>query len=85
MRKEKRIVYVIPHRCRYLSGTKVVEDEHTLVLFGVGREWWKSPLNRFEVEFLDRLKRHMIEASSSQLVRLDTSPILGMTRLRPLH
>jgi DNA-binding CsgD family transcriptional regulator len=54
--------FVIPHGSRYLSGTKIIEDEETLVLFGAMRALGKQPLLAADVEYLNRVKRHLVAA-----------------------
>ena len=59
--------FLIPYGGRYLSGTKLVDDDHHLVMLGAMRGNGAQPLNREEIESLTRIRGHMIEAMSTYL------------------
>jgi DNA-binding CsgD family transcriptional regulator len=54
--------YLIPAGGRYRSGTKIVEDEHLLVLFGVHHG--STPLATGAFDRLERFRGHLVEAIS---------------------
>jgi len=54
--------FLIPHGGRYLSGTKIIEDEHSLVLLGAMRGFGSRPLDANEMEVLERLRLHLTHA-----------------------
>jgi DNA-binding CsgD family transcriptional regulator len=54
--------FLIPFGGRYLSGTKIVDNAETLVLFAALRGVGNSPLDRDEINCLDRIKRHLSQA-----------------------
>lgn len=54
--------FIIPYGFRYLSGTKLYEDPHSLVLFAAMRGVGKAPLGPDEMEVLCRLKQHLSQA-----------------------
>ncbi|MDQ6618476.1 MAG: helix-turn-helix transcriptional regulator [Pseudomonadota bacterium] len=54
--------YLIPYGGRYLSGTKIIDDDHLLVLFATLRPVGTRPLDRDEVAVLHRIKQHLTSA-----------------------
>ncbi|MEZ5729713.1 MAG: LuxR C-terminal-related transcriptional regulator [Burkholderiaceae bacterium] len=54
--------YAIPYGYRYLSGTKIVDDDRHVVLLGVVRTNHARPLDGAEIAQLSRLRRHFVEA-----------------------
>jgi hypothetical protein len=51
--------FLIPYGGRYLSGTKIIDDDQFLVMFGAMRGMGSQPLNAQEVGELSRLCGHM--------------------------
>jgi len=54
--------FLIPYGGRYLSGTKIVDNDERLVIFGAMRGCGTQPFTLSEREYLDRLKRHLVVA-----------------------
>ncbi|MFK7966835.1 MAG: helix-turn-helix transcriptional regulator [Burkholderiaceae bacterium] len=54
--------FLIPYGGRYMSGTKLLEDEDTVVLFGANRGVHASPLDSHEIDALEKLKGHLVSA-----------------------
>ena len=52
--------YLVPHCGRYRSGTKIADDGHVVVLFGVHHG--EAPLQPQAFEWLERLRVHLVEA-----------------------
>ena len=55
--------YLIPSGGRYLSGTKLIDTESLVVLFGAMRGVGGDPLGTEELRLLESLRVHFIEAS----------------------
>lgn len=53
---------LLPYGGRYLSGTKLIEDDNVLFLFGALRGQGSAPIGPAEMPFLDKLKHHLTEA-----------------------
>ncbi len=54
--------YAIPHGIRYLSGTKLVDDDDHVVMFGAIRSPTQTPLSAAEIRELSRLRGHLVGA-----------------------
>lgn len=54
--------FLIPAGGRYVSGTKIVDDESLTVVLGVHRGVGSQPLGEVEVQFLEKLRIHLAEA-----------------------
>ncbi len=59
--------FLIPYGGRYLSGTKIIDDEHHLVMLGAMRGYGAQPLNQEEVQWFKRIRSHMQEAIGTYL------------------
>lgn len=70
--------FLIPYGGRYLSGTKLVDSDQFLVMFGAMRGFGTQPLNREEVGQLTRLRGHMVEALDTYLQLRDTYAQAGV-------
>lgn len=58
--------FLIPHGGRFVSGTKVLEDAHRLVIFAALRAVGQPPFGPDERESLVRIKRHVTRAIALQ-------------------
>jgi DNA-binding CsgD family transcriptional regulator len=54
--------FLIPYGGRYLSGTKLVDDDQMMVFFGAMRGVGSRPLDSSDIQELTRLRVHMVEA-----------------------
>jgi DNA-binding CsgD family transcriptional regulator len=54
--------FLIPYGGRYLSGTKIIDNDDVLILLGAMRGNGSLPLNREEIAYLERVKHHLVEA-----------------------
>lgn len=70
--------FLIPYGGRYLSGTKLVENEHFLVLLGALRGQGSQPLNPAEIGDLNRIRGHMIESVQTYLHLYETYAQAGV-------
>lgn len=55
--------YLIPNGGRHLSGTKLVDSDALVVLFGAMRGVGSPPLDDAELRFLESMRLHFTEAS----------------------
>lgn len=70
--------FLIPMGGRYLSGTKLAEDDRHLLVFGAMRGIDARPLGTEEIRVLDRLKHHMLEALRLQDHLRRSIPAIGV-------
>ena len=54
--------FYIPYGARYLSGTKLIDTENVMVLFGAMLAVGGQPLQPVAQEVLERLREHMVSA-----------------------
>jgi len=54
--------FLIPAGGRYVSGTKITDDESLTVVLGVHRGVGNQPLGEKEIAFLEKLRAHLVEA-----------------------
>ncbi|MGH1358514.1 MAG: helix-turn-helix transcriptional regulator [Burkholderiaceae bacterium] len=59
--------YAIPYGIRYLSGTKLVDDDNHVAMFGAVRSPTQQPLNVFEIKELSRIRLHLVNAMMIRL------------------
>lgn len=73
--------FLIPYGGRYLSGTKIIDDEHHLVMLGAMRGYGAQPLNQEEVQWLTRIRSHVVEAMGTYLHLRTTYAQAGVGKL----
>lgn len=59
--------FLIPHGARYMTATKLMDNNEYLVLMGALRAVGKTPLNVEQVEVLGQIKQHLIKAMEIHL------------------
>jgi DNA-binding CsgD family transcriptional regulator/PAS domain-containing protein len=59
--------FLIPYGGRYLSGTKLVEDDEVVFFLGILRGVGAAPIGPAEMPFLQSLKHHVTEALRNHL------------------
>ncbi len=72
--------FLIPHGGRYLSSTKLIDDEETVFLFGVFRGYGSSPIIPVDMPLLMQLKHHLSEALRNFVHLREAYAELGMAR-----
>jgi DNA-binding CsgD family transcriptional regulator len=55
--------FLIPHGGRYASGTKLYQDDHVAVIWGIHRGAGRVPFNAQELGLLKRLSVHLAKAT----------------------
>ncbi len=64
--------YAIPYQARYLSGTKIVDDDSHVVMFGAIRSQLQQPLSADELREMNRIRAHLINAMAIRLKLRDS-------------
>lgn len=59
--------FLIPHGGRYISGTKLIDDEHHVFLLGAMRGAGSQPLGATDMDMLATVRHHAVEALKNQL------------------
>ncbi|MGH1361634.1 MAG: helix-turn-helix transcriptional regulator [Burkholderiaceae bacterium] len=59
--------FAIPYGARFLSGTKLVDDEDHVVMFGAIRSTTQVPLNEDEMKTMCRFRLHLVKAMAIHL------------------
>ena len=79
--------FLIPIGGRYVSGTKLVHDESVTILIGVHRGNGSNPLNAKEIDFLEALRFHFVQALENYryLVAKHYALSMGFAILDGLH
>lgn len=72
--------FLIPHGGRYLSATKLVENDDFIFLFGAMRGRGHPPIGALEMPLLQQVKHHLTEAFRNFVCLRETSVELGMAR-----
>lgn len=79
--------FLIPAGGRYVSGTKLVDDDLLTVLIGVHRGHGSEPLGEIEISFLEKLRIHLVEAMAiyRHLAVKHNESSIGYAILNGLH
>lgn len=72
--------FLLPHGGRYLSGTKLLENDDYVYLLGVMRGVGKAPIGIADVELLEEVKHHASEAMHNQVFLRAQSAEFEMAR-----
>jgi DNA-binding CsgD family transcriptional regulator/PAS domain-containing protein len=70
--------FLAPFGGRYMSATKLIEDDRHVVMFAAMRGHGDVPLGPDEIDAMDRIKRHMVEALRIQDHLRQTTPTTGI-------
>lgn len=69
--------FLIPHGGRYISGTKIMDNAETLILFGAMRGNGAVPLDEDDMRWLVRVRHHLVEAMKLYLHLRDVYAMIG--------
>jgi hypothetical protein len=72
--------YLIPYGSRYLTATKIIDNEDMLFMLGIMRGNGSHPISADEMPGLERLKQHMTTAFSNFVHLRSTYAELGVAR-----
>ncbi|MES2414990.1 MAG: helix-turn-helix transcriptional regulator [Pseudomonadota bacterium] len=70
--------FLIPYGGRYLSGTKLIDNDEVLFMLGIMRGHGSSPLGPDDLPLLQRIKHHLTEAFSNFVHMRETYVEAGM-------
>lgn len=72
--------FLIPHGGRYLSGTKLIDNDEVLFMLGIMRGHGSQPIGPAELPLLAQVKHHLTEAFSNFVHIRESYAELGMAR-----
>ncbi|MCA3072903.1 MAG: hypothetical protein ING98_15110 [Rhodocyclaceae bacterium] len=72
--------FLIPHGGRYLSGTKLIDNDEVLFMLGIMRGHGSQPIGPAELPLLEQVKHHLTEAFSNFVHIRESYAELGMAR-----
>lgn len=72
--------FLIPHGGRYLSGTKLIDNNEVLFMLGIMRGHGSQPIGQAELPLLKQVKHHLTEAFQNFVHIRESYAELGMAR-----
>ena len=72
--------FLIPHGCRWVSGTSLIDNDEVAFLVGFLRTCGSKPMQAHEMDRLDRVSRHLGESLQNVLHLRDAYAELSMAR-----